>query len=52
MDYLLKNLNLFSGTGNEALKNAAIWIAGNKDKIRGFSGRTSRNATRYDRKRS
>ena len=35
MDYLLKNLNLFSGTGNEALKNAAIWVAGSKIKFAG-----------------
>lgn len=35
MDYLLKNLNLFSGKGNEALKNAAIWVAGSKIKFAG-----------------
>ncbi len=35
MDYLLKNLNLFSGTRNDALKNAAIWVAGSKIKFAG-----------------
>ena len=35
MNYLLKNLNLFSGTRNDALKNAAIWVAGNRIKFAG-----------------